>query len=335
MMLLYSKAQNNQNENNFTDAELKQWQKERYNMYLGRTPDGEVFAVNPGTVDFYLETTNWATVNFGRLLRIAGQDSGSALDSIDSRMDRGEAFGDFLQEIADKTYLSKTLTTLFTNTNPATGEKLSSVPGQDTLLGFEVNDKTRTLLLEMLPLLKAADTMLPESVVGAAPVVDPVTSMVREPGVASWSGRVPKQGGKKRKGKPDINDSKQVAAWVASNVFFLSPTLFSPEANVISTYNDLEDRQKDLGAAIGRINETLALQPNRADAETLKQERIRLMQIKGLVEYNKILVEVLEQKKGYSRRRAMEYVRSQVRSAPNLENEALIRFLEQQSQSTP
>lgn len=329
MMLLYSKAQQDNGES-FTDAELKQWQKDRYNIYLGRTPDGEIFSLSPGTVDFYLETTNWARVNFERLLRTTGQDAGSAIDSIDSRIDRGQDFADFLREMADKTYLSKAAWTLFSNTNPNTGEKLNRVPGKDTVLGVPMNDKTRTLLLEMLPVLKAIDNALPTSIVGAAPVTDPVTGAIRQPGEASWSGVVPRQGGKRRKGNPDPTDRRQLAAWVADNVLALSPTLFSPEANVIRTYKDLEDRETDLSSAIGNLNETIIKEPNRADVEALKEERIRLMQIKGLVQYNKILVEVLEQQKGYSRRKAVDMVRRQIRSAPNIENEALLRFMELQ-----
>lgn len=332
MMLLYQHAQRATGQD-LTDGELKEWQKDRYNVFLGRTSEGEIFAVNPGTVDYYLDTAQWAKNNFEALLRTSGQDAGSTLKSIDSRIDRSADFGKVLQDIANKSYWTKALFALAANANPTTGEKFSASGRDDTLLGIPMNEKTRVVLTELVPILRGLDRQLPTSIVGSPAVVDPVTGIPRQQAIPSWTGAIPKTGGTNRKTDEALNDPRQLTAWLADNVLSLNASLWSPEANLLSNYNDLGERATDISKTVSEINKTLLTQPNRPDKQKLLEERTRLLQIKGLIQYNQKLVDVIIARKGYTPRQAVEYLKRTLGSAPNYQEEALVEFFRQQLQS--
>jgi len=316
IMMLYAQAQSQSDTSHFTDGELSSWQKNSYNIFLGRTPDGSVFSINPGNVDFYLENTQWMKENFGAIMRTAGVDAGSTNDIIDSKIDRAADFSKALQSLGSKFYFTKLIQDVFTDTNPTTGEKLSNVPKQDTILGVPLPSKLRIALTELLPILGGLDNkLLPQALVGSAPVSDAEGKVVK-PGVPSVFGAIPGAlGGHLRKN--EVDPSINPGTWVVSNWLGLHATLFNPQSNLFRNYNDLRERDSEIKSAVENINRVLMQEPDRVDKETLLQQRTHLRQIQGLVEINQMLIDSIAKKKGYTDRQALEYVRKLSGSALN------------------
>jgi hypothetical protein len=331
MMMLYTQAQNAGDGTNLTDAELAKWQKSSYNNFIGKTSDGEIYAINPGTVDFYLDSSIWMRENFLKGLRLAGVGAGTPKDALDSKINPGANIVKSLQDFGKKTYVTSAILNVFTDIDPRTGKPMNQAAGDDTLLNIRLNPKIRNLLLQFAPVLGGLDKKLPESIVGSPPVLDPVTGEQRQPGIQGIFGNIPDRAGNSRKSDVDFNDPNQRFAWLADNILGLTPTLFSPGANLISNYNDIQSLQKDLGQTKADLNAKLVQQPNRPDKDKLIEERKRILQLEYTVQYHLEAIKTLATEKKLPQPEVAKWYIQLRRGALNFDQEAELVNAENQA----
>lgn len=323
MMSLYSMA--NQS-NDLTDVELSDWQKSSYPLFLGKDPEtGKRWGINPGTVDSFLDTTTWAEQNFAKASRAFGQPIGSAKEQIEQKIDPTTDFRNGLTELSNRVYLSKAIQASVFGINPSTGEKFSKVPQPDTLLGFGMSKQLRSAITETLPILRKLDAFLPSSIVGESPDVDPLTLKVKRPGKAGFLGNVPSTGGKPR--EKEIERAGIIG--MIANTGGLTLSQFDPNQNLIRNYNDFGFRANELKNAVNSIDVSINSNPGGADVAGLREQRTRLLQLQGLLEYNQFIVNNLAIKKGYTLPKTLEYVRKAFTTADDVPNGSKLEFLKQ------
>jgi hypothetical protein len=326
MMSLY--AQSNAS-NDLTDAEISQFQKDSYPVFIGKDPiSGKRFSVNPGTIDSFLDTTTWAKENFEKVARAFGAPVGSVKEITDSKIDPTKDLTDSVAEIFERTYLTTGIGAAFFGVDPQTGEKFNDVPENDTLLGIGMTRRIRAAIVETLPVLRSLDRNLPTSIVGASTVQDPVSLQVTREGTPGLFGNVPSSGGTP---KPKNLESAGVVGWIL-NTGGLTLSEIDPKANLIRNYNDFGYVANDLKNARNRLEVKIGSRPDGLEKEQMLEERTRLLQIEGLLEYNQLLVNRLAIEKGYPLPKALQMIRQQLTTARDIPQEARLEFFRQQTQ---
>lgn len=329
MMLLYSQAQAALG-GELTDAELTDNQKDRYTMFFGRSPSGKLWGVDPGTVDFYLSSKEWITQNFQAALRTGGVEVGSRKEIEESKVDRFSDVWRGLRETFDKAYLTRGAGILFQGRNPNTGENFE--PGaEDTLLNVRMPERVRAFLVDSVPVLRTLDANLPAGLVGSAGGFNYTTGEYREP-QAGVFGNVPSRGGNRGKQSPNLFSASDAAAWVLSTGGGLTLSEVDPAGNVIRNYNDFGKLIDDINTALAQVDEAVNLdvEQKRPDLGYLQERRVRLLQIKGSLQYQQLLMRKLSREKGYPDPTAIQKLRSLVRGVNDTDNEALIEFIKTQ-----
>lgn len=329
MMLLYSQAQASLG-GEITDAELTDNQKERYNLFFGRSPNGKLWAVDPGTVDFYLSSTDWVKQNFQAALRTAGAEVGSSKQVETSKLDRSSDIWKGLQDTFDKVYFTRGASILLQGRNPNTGENFE--PGaEDTLLNVRMPERVRAFLTDSVPVLRALDANLPANIVGSAGGLNYTTGEYQEP-QAGVFGNVPSRGGSRDKTQPNLFKPEDVAAWVLATAGGLTLSEIDPTGNVIKNYNDFGKVIDDVNTALARVDEAINLDVENKRPDRVQQEerRMRLLQIKGSLQYQQLLMRRLARTKGYPDPTAVQKLRSFVRGVNDVDNEALLEFIRSQ-----
>lgn len=324
MMMLYAQANAS---NDLTDSELTQWQKDSYPVFLGKDPEtGKRWSINPGSIDSFLDTTTWAKENFEKIARAAGQPVGSVIEQVEAKVDPTKDLRDSVNDIFKRTYLTEGLGALVFGIDPATGEKFSDVPEQDTLLGVSINRQLRAVLTETLPVLRSLDRSLPSFIVGESSVQDPTTLEIKRQGKPGFLGNIPTSGGVP---KDKEIDKTGVVGWIL-NTGGLTLSQIDPKANLIKSYNDFGYVANDLKNARNRLEVKINSRPDGLEKEQLREERLRLLQIEGLLEYNQLLVNRLAIEKGYPLPKALEQVRRTLTTVSDIPQEARIEFMKQQ-----
>lgn len=325
MMALYAQANAS---NDLTDAELTEWQKDAYPVFLGKDPDtGKRFSVSPGTIDSFLDTTTWAKDNFEKVARAFGQPVGSVQEQVDKKIDTTKDIKDSLSDIFKRVYFTKGIGAAFFGVDPLTGEKFTNVPQQDTLLGVGLDRRLRAAITETLPILRTLDKNLPSFIVGESSVIDPTSFRNIREGKPGLFGQVPSSGGKPA---PKDIDKAGVVGWIL-NTGGLTLSEIDPKANLIKNYRDFGFTISDLKNARNRLESKIGTIGDGVEKDQLREERVRLLQIEGLLEYNQILVNKLAIEKGYPLPKALEQVRQILTTAQDIPQEAKLEFLKQQT----
>lgn len=327
MMMLYAQANAS---NDLSDSELAQWQKDSYPVFLGKDPEGRRFSVNPGTIDSFLDTTTWAKENFEKFARAAGEPVGSVKEQVENKIDPTTDLRNSVADIFKRSYLTEGLGAAVFGVDPQTGEKFSEVPEQDTLLGVGMSRQLRAVLTETLPVLRSLDKALPSFIVGESTIQDPLTFEIKREGKPGLFGNIPTSGGK---GKPKDLDKAGVVGWIL-DTGGLTLTQIDPRANLIRTYNDFGYVANDLKNARNRIEVKINSRPDGEEKNNLREERLRLLQLEGLLEYNQLLVNRLAIQKGYPLPKALEQVRRTLTTVSDIPQEARIEFAKQQLKET-
>jgi hypothetical protein len=325
MMSLYAQANAS---NDLTDAELAQWQKDSYPLFLGKDPDtGKRWSINPGSIDSFLDSTTWVKENFEMVARAFDDPKGSTAEIINRKVNPSADIEKAVADIFKKSYLTEGLGALVFGVDPQTKEKFNSVPDRDTLLGIGMSRQLRAVLTETFPALRSLDQALPAFIVGESTVQDPVTLQVTREGKPGIFGNIPTSGGKaKDKGL----DKAGVVGWIL-NTGGLTLTQIDPKANLIRNYSDFGYRASELKNARNRLEVKINSRPEGEEKQKLREERTRLLQIEGLLEYNQLLVNRLAIEKGYPLPKALEMVRQTLTSVSDIPQEARIEFMRQQT----
>lgn len=306
MMLLYSQANRNIQ---LTDAELSEYDKSSYPLFLSRDEsNGKLQAINPGTVDFYLDTSTWMLNNFG--LR----------DSTQKQMERqinpASQVTDMLADLATRTYVGKGVLAAM-GIDPTTLENYGDSPQQDTLLGIPMSRPVRTALVSIAPILRSLDRNLPEQLVGRPEKYDSTGLRMIDPGVPSASGITPTSGGNRTK----IEPANAVAAWAQNSGLSLKD--IDPSANLLRNYKDFSGLISSLNSSLNAAEKSIKLGNTNPQ---LMQRYADLSSFKGILEYNKLLVDKIAKDRGYPLPKAIETVRSQLLD-DGVRNEALLLWL--------
>lgn len=323
MMSLYAQANAS---NDLTDAEIADYQKQTYPVFIGKDPEtGKRWSINPGTVDSFLDTTTWAKENFEKVARGFGVPVGSAKEQIEQKIDPTTDFRNSFADIMNKTYLGKPFQVSL-GIDPSTGEKLKEVGQQDTLLGVGMPSQLRALITEVIPALRSLDRALPAAIVGESTVQDPITLEVTREGRPGFLGNVPVVGGRPRD-KEIVKAG--VIGWIA-NTGGLTLSQVDPQANIIRTYRDFDGTQGELDKAISSLSFKLNSQPEGAATLKLREERLRLIQLSELLLYNKLIIDRLAISKGYTPNFALTKVRTTITNVDKVPREYLLEFIQQQ-----
>lgn len=331
MMSLYAQAQAASGAG-LTDAELPQWQKDSTAIFVGRNENGELWSINPGTVDYYLDTSTWMRENFEKLGRAAGMHVGSTQEQLAAKLDPSEDLRKAFLDFSGKLYWTDPALAAIGGIDPFTREKFSDVPEDDSLLGFGMSRQARTVLTEALPILRSLDRALPASIVGQQEKRD-VNFNLLSPAIPSWSGAVPSTGGNKPKESPKYlslpQQPKDVLAWVAQTGG-LTIAEIDPNKTLISNYNNLGSLTSDIDKALGKADEYINLHSQAPDIQRRQEQRTRLLQIKGSIQVQQFLVDYVARQKNYTPAQAINYVRQKIRTANDIPQEALIEYLKLQ-----
>jgi hypothetical protein len=326
MMLLYTMANKN---SDLSDAEISQSGKDTYPIFLGKDPStGLVWSVNPGSIDSYLDSTTWAKENFEKLGRTFGLQVGSVKEQAESKLDPVADLQKSARDLFSRVYLGDAIGALSLGIDPSTGDKFADVPTQDTLLGVPMSRRIRTVLTESLPVLRALDRFLPSEIVGESVQQEPNGSVIRE-GKAGLFGAVPTSGGKPKEKEPP----NWLGVWIARSGG-LSINQIDPEGTLIKNYNDFGTMITDISKAINTIDGTLNTKAPGDETKNLQEQRVRLLQIKGLLQYNQIQVNKLAITKGYTTPKALQMFKQLTRGANDVDQESLIEFMKQQQQES-
>lgn len=321
MMKLYSQAQAASG-GQLTDAELAQYQKDRYTLFVGRGTDGKLWAVNPGSWDFHLDVSDWAKENFEKLGRSAGLPLGSTVENVDKAMNPASDLQASIQETFEKFYFSKAIQAAIVGTDWRNKEQFNPLQ-EDTLVGIPMSQQLRAVLIDTLPILRSLDRSLPASVVGRAAQVDNLYN-VSDPGQAGFLGRVPTQGGNKTSANPSLLKPQDLVAWIAETGG-LTIQQIDPENNTIKNYKDLGKRIDDIREVKGRLLEISRTQPNRPDLQQVNERLRYLQQLEGAIIYQRLLIDKLALEKGYTPDRALQKIRAATRK--QLPNTSLLEYL--------
>lgn len=296
MLMLYTQVQN-ASLGNTTDAELAQWQKDGFPIFVGKDTEGKTFSINPGTVDFYLDTSVWAKENLEKLGRTAGLGVGSTVEVVDSELDPTADLKKAIADLFQRSYYTKPLAAIF-GKNPRTLENETYLDAPDTILGLPTDKWWRNVITEVFPVLRRLDQILPREVVGQSAKLDNFGRTL-EPATPSIFGATPYSGGQRR---PKESEG---LAWVAQNLGGLSLAEVDPQRNLVATYKDLDKRKAEVDKQIKRLEENLS----KENLESL----VRLTQLKGVLEYNKFLVDKISLDRNLAPPLALEYIRKEIR----------------------
>lgn len=319
MMQLYSYAQHAQGKQ-LTEEETAQWQKDGYILYLGRNSEGKLWGINPGSVDFYLDSTLWVKENLEKLGRGIGLPVGSEIEQFESKANPTADTWKGISESFDKFIFADPIKALI-GVNPETGTKYEETEQTDAIFGAPIDSRTKDFITSAFPVIKSLDKALPIS--GRAPLKDSAGFVVKagEPGLF---GGTPRNRAKEKE-KPNLFNPEDTISWVANNVLGLNLSEIDAEKNVIRNYSDLEQISSALSNEISRINQLLLVSP---EDEMLIQKWTDYNKLKGAIEYNKILIRVMQQEKGYNDVEAIRQLKRKTRNWANIEDQALRIYLE-------
>jgi hypothetical protein len=140
---------------------------------------------------------------------------------------------------------------------------------------------------------------VPPQIVGQARKVSPSFDVQQEaqPG---WLGRTPTQGGARDRFQPDAG----TLAWFLNNGAGLTLSEIDPERNLVSTYNDFNERQSELSTTINRINKRLLVEASSltpTDKEALVDQRENFLRMRFLLKYNQFLVDKIATERGLAK----------------------------------
>jgi len=162
------------------------------------------------------------------------------------------------------------------NVDPQTLKPYELGAEADTVLGVQTTKGVRSLLTNLVPLLRTLDQSLPASVVGQAPSTKLVANgslrVSDNPGTPSWTGAVPSQGGARR----DKSLPPQAALFQALTGLTVSD--IDPQRNIIGSYKDLDSRLRELKGS----RRALYTRLTQAGAQASAGERERYQQLKNL-----------------------------------------------------
>jgi hypothetical protein len=296
MLSLYAQASSGQQ---LTDAEMKQWQKDDYVISVAHDPNtGKQYSVSPTSVDFYLSSYTY----FRELAEDVGRSMGLQVGSVEEQVQQEknplQPLTDMLQNAAKDTYFSA-LFPLF-GIDPQTMETYKNAEQTDTLIGVPMPKALRDSAMRIFPLLRSADEKwLPPQIVGQARKVSPSFDVQQEaqPG---WLGRTPTQGGARDRFQPDAG----TLAWFLNNGAGLTLSEIDPERNLVSTYNDFNERQSELSTTINRINKRLLVEASSltpTDKEALVDQRENFLRMRFLLKYNQFLVDKIATERGLAK----------------------------------
>lgn len=323
LMYLYSQAQHAQGRE-LTDAEVSQWQKDTYTIFVGKGTDGKLWSVNPGSVDYSLDVTQWAKENFERTARSFGLEAGSTQEILDSKLDPTADVNKTALDIFGKVYFSRPALALLAGVDSRTREKISDID-KDTMIGVEMPKRWVVALRDTAPLLRVLDRYLPASIVGSPGSAD-AFGMQTEAPTASWSGAVPSTGGNRPEAIPDLRKPEQITAWVLSTGGGLTLSQLDPGRQLIRTDADFKTRIEEINKVLADVD-TKLMQAERPDRRQLEELRLRMQQMKGAFEFQRILVKKIALEKGYPYPEAIDYVRQTIREARDVPNESLLEYL--------
>lgn len=271
IMTMYATASGS---SSLSESELPEWLKdnETYFFTMAKDPDtGKHFAVVPGSVDFMLDSYTWMA---GLARDIAGIDSSTA----EAAARASNPFHSLQKQAAallEKTYFYDAALALM-NVDPQTLKPYELGAEADTVLGVPTTKGVRSLLTNLVPLVRTLDQSLPASVVGQAPSTKLVAQgslrVTDNPGTPSWTGAVPSQGGARRnKGLPP-----QAAAFQALTGLSISD--IDPQRNIIGSYKDLDTRLREVRSNANALYSRLA----QSGSQAAPSERKRYQQLKDL-----------------------------------------------------
>jgi hypothetical protein len=327
-MYLYSQVQNSLGET-LSENEASKWNKSSYNLFLSRTADGKIISVNPGTVDFYLDSSLWIKENFEKAIRLLGGQVGTQQEILDAGLNPNIDFQNAMKDVANKLYYSEALQILVGGVNPRTGSKYSKVPEQDILMGvIPMSRQLKDGLTSAIPMLRYFDRNLPASIVGSPTVTNEFGTVV-EPGRPSVSGIVPETGGAKGKIQSTKEAERELFPFIANNLMGLTLSEIDPQKNLISNYKDFSTRDADINLAVSRINSKLIDEPNSVNEAALLEQRRYLLAIKGYLEVTKLSIDLEAQRKGMTPPSIVQNMLTTKRNLLNFKQEALLKYLEQ------
>lgn len=309
-----------------SESELPEWLKdnETYFFTMAKDPDtGKYFAVVPGSVDFMLDSYTW-------MASLARDVAGISSSTGEAAARASNPFHSLQKQAAallEKTYFYDAALALM-NVDPQTLKPYELGAEADTVLGVPTTKGVRSLLTNLVPLVRTLDQSLPASVVGQAPstklVADGNLRIVDNPGTPSWTGAVPSQGGARR----SRSLPPQAAAFQA--LTGLSITDIDPQRNIIGSYKDLETRLREVRSNANALYSRLV----QSGSQATPSERKRYQQLKDLelvLLRNKEAIDVRALATGQTPPVVFESMQGKFEDLVTkpLENDTLLRLLEE------
>lgn len=189
VMQLYSQASQS---NSLTEAELPPWMRESKDYFFSayRDPEtGKHGVVMPQNVDFMLDSYTWMT----SLARDLAGSPQSVTDYISQESNPAAKVQKAFADIISKNYLANAGLALM-GIDPKSLKPFDNSAPADTLLGVSTPIGIRTMITNLVPMIRKLDQSLPSQLVGRAPTKTDLIGGVKtfaDPGVPSIFGNTP------------------------------------------------------------------------------------------------------------------------------------------------
>lgn len=289
VMQLYSQASQS---NSLTEAELPPWMRESKDYFFSayRDPEtGKHGVVMPQNVDFMLDSYTWMT----SLARDLAGSPQSVTDYISQESNPAAKVQKAFADIISKNYLANAGLALM-GIDPKSLKPFDNSAPADTLLGVSTPIGIRTMITNLVPIIRKLDQSLPASIVGRAPTKTELVGGVKtfaDPGVPSIFGNTPTTGGNRsQKNMPAL-------ATLFEGLTGITVTEIDPQQNVISTYKDFNTKLKEIHTNRMELYRKLVL-TNAAPTSAEYQRFDHLKQLEIVLGTNKARIDLLAARKG-------------------------------------
>lgn len=289
VMRLYSLAQQDQD---LTEAELPRHLRDNESyfatLYKDRTT-GERGVIMPGSVDFLLDSYTW----MGKLAAdLAGANPKSVGNYVEGKLNSEKGLQDTFRALLQKSYVGNIGLSL-AGVDPKTLQQYDANAPADTLLGVPISRASRSLLVNLSPILRSLDRNLPTAVVGqAAPArLDALGFKEPSQGIPGLFGAVPTSGGTPAE-KPLPLAVKAFSALSGLNVEYIDP-----QKNILRTYKDFSARQNDIHSTRLQLYKNLTLNDTpKTDPAWKRYEQMKQMEV--LLALNKARIDAMALQRG-------------------------------------
>lgn len=289
VMQLYSQASQ---QSGLTEAELPPWMRESKDYFFSayRDPNtGKHGVVMPQNVDFMLDSYTWMT----SLARDLAGSPQSVTDYISQESNPAAKVQKAFADIVSKNYLANAGLALM-GVDPKSLKPFDNSAPADTLLGVSTPIGIRTMITNLVPMIRQLDQSLPPQLVGRAPTKTELVGGVKtfaDPGVPSIFGNTPTTGGSRQtKDMPAL-------ARLFEGLTGITVTEIDPQQNVISTYKDFNTKLKEIHTNRLELYRKLVL-TNAAPTSAEYQRYDHLKQLEVVLSVNKSRIDLLAARKG-------------------------------------